>query len=95
MYWLIAFPAIGIVCGAIASALTFEAYHRRWLALMVAFLAPMPVVYAIMGAGYAFMREEADPLASSVYGGIYLFGLISPFSVLAAWFVCHRKSRPQ
>lgn len=95
MQSLIFFSAIGVFCGWIVGALAYEAFHKRWIALLTALLAPIPVVYAIMGIGYSFMREETGTLGSLIYVGAILFALISPFSVLSAWFVCHRKSRPR
>lgn len=95
MLSLIFFAVIGVFCGLFVGALAYEASHRRWVALLAALLAPIPVVYAIMGIGFSFMREETIAMGSLIYDGAILFALISPVSVFTALFVCHRKSRPQ
>jgi hypothetical protein len=94
MHWLVV-PMMGVIFGFFVSALVYEVFRRRWLALLAALFAPLPLICAIMGFGFAFMRDETSTLSSLIYAGIYLFAITAPFSLLTAWFVCHRKSRPQ
>jgi hypothetical protein len=95
MHWWIAVPAVGIICGAVASAYAYDAFHKRRLGLLAGFLAPLPVLCAIMLIGVPFTQDNAATLEASIGVGASLLALTSPFSLLAAWLVCHRKSRVQ
>ena len=94
MYWLLV-PLMGAISSFFVSAIAYEVFRMRWLALLACLLAPLPVIYAIMGYGFAFMRDDTSTLSSLLHVGTYLFAMTAPFSLLTAWFVCHRKSRPQ
>lgn len=95
MMWLLFYPVVGLLCGLIVSAIIYEFTRSRWIALAATLFAPLPALCVIMLSGLAFMRDDTMTTHSLLYSILLLWTITSPFSVLAGWFVCHRKSRPQ
>lgn len=94
MMSLIIYPALGFFCGLVSSAIAYALVRQRWAAYLVAILAPLPALYLIIGFGLAFMRDETLTMNTLFELAALVSALTLPFSLLAAWVVCHRRSRP-